>query len=196
MRALCSGSMNTRLSRPVALGLALLLGACSGVASLEEEQAPLEPAELAKVESKSEEAFRKGLGGTAWDEAVRAGAPRERLEAIALEAMAPSDPVERPASPGTGADMFAELRGKYGRLSPASRAKVRERRAQYAAGNRWTDALELELAAADDPPIFTGAWEVYDEAPAWKSTSIRERIQEAKEDYAAEQAERAAGSDG
>ena len=146
--------------------------------------------------SKSNEAFQKGQWKSAWDEAVRAGASREQLEQIAIETFAPQDPVRTPADPSTAADMFGALRGKYGALTAAARSRIVARRDEYVAAHRWMQALELELGAADDPPKYAGAWKVYEASPPWKSSAIADRIEEARTDYQAEQAEAAAGRDG
>lgn len=187
-------AMRKRLPFLAALTLAGGLLACSGVSSLDEEHEPLAPEEQAIVRSKAQAAFEEGAWATAWDEAVRAGAGRERLETIAIEAMAPLDPVKTPGAPDTATSMFDELRTKYGGLTPAARAQVSRRSAAYGAKNRWTEAVELELAAVDDPPSYAGAWAIYQAAPAWKVTAIRTRIDEAKEEFRRKNEEAAAGS--
>lgn len=192
---LCFGAMSHRCPFLAALTLAVALGACSGVSSLDEEREPLAPEEQAIVRSKAQAAFEEGAWATAWDEAVRAGAARERLETIAIEAMAPLDPVRTPAAPDTATSMFDELRKKYGGLSPSARAQVGGRSAAYGEKNRWNEAVELELAAVDDPPSYAGAWAIYEAAPAWKVSAIRTRIDEAKEEFRRKQEEAAAGSD-
>ena len=188
--------MKPRLAILLVLVAALGLPGCSGVSGLDEEQPVLPPSDQARVRSQSERAFEEGAWAVAWDEAVRSAAPQEKLETIAIEAMAPRDPVRTPASPGPAASMFDALRAKYGRLTPAARAQVTERSRAYGEANRWTEAVELELVAADDPPEFAGAWTVYAAAPVWKVTALRELIEDAREAHAEKLAEAAQGSDG
>jgi hypothetical protein len=115
---------------------------------------------------------------TAWDQAATAGASRERLEEIALGALADDD--------GAAEDMLAALAKKWGGLSPGGRARVRGIVEEAKARGDWEEAARVALGAAEDAPAFADAWVLYRGAPARDAGDVLTEILEARKRHAEE----------
>lgn len=160
--------------RRIAATIALALAGCSGVTDLEKPQPPLQGNEPAAVRRKVDEAVQAKKFSDAWDLEARAGTDRARLENIAMTSLeADSGPYE---------DMIAQLRKKFGGLSPTARARVDAATSAAESNRKWTRAVEIQIDAADDPPAFKGAWAVYDRTPPKDALAVLEAITKARDD--------------
>ena len=162
---------------------ALQFAACSGVADLDDSAAAsLSPAETAAVRQQIEKALSddEKEWAAAWNQEVKIGAARERLERVALAALADES--------GDAEDMFEALRKKWGGLTPAARAQVDDAVATAIAEKDWDRAVELEILSADaaDRPAFKGAWAIYRQSPADEAVDLFESIEDARKDLAKE----------
>ena len=162
--------------RALAVPFLLTLAACSGVKSLSEAREPLQGNEPAAVRRTSDAALKEERFSDAWNLEAAAGEDRARLEGVALASLE--------AERGPYEDMFAELRAKFGGLSPAARARVYALVVKRLGERRWTDDVEIELLAAEDPPTFKAAWAVYERTPPKDALAVLETIQEARKDVA------------
>jgi hypothetical protein len=155
---------------------AAALAACSGVSKVKDAPADLSASETSAVRAKAKEAEAKKDWAVAWNHEVEAGASRERLEEIALEALADED--------GDAADMLREIRRKWTDLSPAGRARVDALVEQAKGKEEWERAAEIEILAANDAPEFKAAWEVYKSAPPDPALDVLAEIQKARAEHA------------
>ena len=95
----------------LALLLALTLAAgCSGVDSLSADAPKLSDAERDDVRAQVEKAIEQQRFNLAWNQEVQAGADRERLERVAVEALR--------ARSRHAPSMFTELRERHGASAP------------------------------------------------------------------------------
>lgn len=154
--------------------LCLALGACSSLRGLDEDPVLLSGPEKARVQKKVDEAVEKERWAAAWNQAVDAGSGRDRLETLALGALADDD--------SDAVDMFEALLTKWKGLTPAARQQVDDL-VQAELKERWPDwerAVEIELITAEDAPTYSAAWALYDDVPPNKAESVLEAITEAR----------------
>ncbi len=161
--------------RPALLLLTLLLAGCSGVDGLSADAPRLSDAERESVQVQVEKALEQKRFNLAWNQEVKAGADRGRLERIALEALR--------ARSGHAEDMFSALREKHGALSADSRKAVTLQREAAQREGRWSRALEIEMLTADDPPAYSAAWSVYRDAPPDVAPDLLTTITDARSDH-------------
>lgn len=163
--------------RPLAVLLALgLASACSQVAQVKDGPSTLSPAEAGAVRAKAHEAEAQKSWKVAWNSEIEAGAARERLEEIALGALADDD--------GDAAGMLKEIRRKWSGLTPPSEARLRALSADAVKTGKWKRAAEIEIAGAADAPEFRRAWDVYRAAPPEPALDVLDQIQRARADLA------------
>jgi hypothetical protein len=160
-----------RLAFPLLVACAV--AGCTSPRGLDEAPMKLSPDEALAVRAQVDKARRAGAYTAAWNQAVDAGAGRERLETIAVEALAADD--------GDAKEMLHALRDKWGPLSPAARARVTSLSREAAGRGDWKLAVGIELVAADDPPAYAAAWRVYQDAPPQEASDLLARIREARE---------------
>jgi hypothetical protein len=162
--------------RLAVLPLALLVAGCSKVTALDgASRGTLSDTERQDVRRQSDQARAKREWGAAWEQEVEAGQDRARLEAIALDAIADDS--------GSGRDMLVEIRTKWGGLSEGSRARAASLVATAEKERRWSDAVQIALDTAADPPTFAAAWEVYRRAPADEAPDVLKEIQDARKEW-------------
>lgn len=165
--------MRRRTFLPLAAAGVLALLGCAGVEPLRAGgDVPLAD-RTPEIRAKVDEATAKGRYADAWNLEAQTGTDRARLEAIALAALA--------ADRGPYDDMLAALRGRFGGLSEAGRARVEEIAAGQEAVGRFDDAAATQLVAADDAPAFARAWDVYRRAPVDDALPILRAIERARE---------------
>jgi hypothetical protein len=162
--------------RMLAVPFLLTLAACSGVRGLSEAREPLLGDEPATVRRTSDAALEESRYADAWNLEASAGEDRTRLEAVALASLE--------ADRGPYEDMLAELRTRFGGLSPAARARVDALVARRIADRQWSAAAEVEIVAADDAPAYRAAWAVYERTPPKDALAVLETIQKARKDHA------------
>jgi hypothetical protein len=162
----------------------LTLAACSGVRGLSDAREPLQGEEPATVRRTADAALKEGRYADAWNLEAAAGEDRARLETIALASLE--------ADRGPYEDMLAQLRTKFGGLTPAGRARVDTVVAAQMGERKWKVAAQTEIDAADDPPTYKAAWAVYDRTPAKDALAVLETIQKARKDYEDSRARKAA----
>jgi hypothetical protein len=159
------------------LAVALLATAsCSGVSEIRSAPRNLGGDEPQRVRKKADQALAEAKYAVAWDTEAEAGADRDRLEAIMLASLS--------AGRGPYEAMLAELRRKFGGLSPGARARVDALAREREAAGRWTDAVDVQIVAADDPPAFAAAWGVHERAPPRDALAVLQRIQDARDEHA------------
>lgn len=157
-----------------ALLLACLLSSCAGLSGLGDETPTLGPDEQASVHAQAERALAEGRFNAAWNQEVAAGADRERLEAVAVAALAGRSRHTE--------DMFQALHARFGPLGPTARERVTALVAEARGLGSWERAVDLEIQAADDAPAYTAAWALYRAAPADLAPGLLAAIQEARAD--------------
>jgi hypothetical protein len=155
-----------------ALVLALGLVACESAAALDGAGKALVGAEAAAARRKSDEALANKEFAVAWNLEVHAGKDRSRLETIAVAALE--------AGAGDAEDMFEQLRKAHGRLTDGGRARVRALAVAAEGRGDWDRAAEIEITAADDPPAYAQAWDVYGRAPAKRALEVLRRVEKAR----------------
>lgn len=161
----------------LALLLALTLAAgCSGVDSLSADAPKLSDAERDDVRAQVEKAIEQQRFNLAWNQEVQAGADRERLERVAVEALR--------ARSRHAPSMFTELRERHGGLSADARTKVTLQTDAAKQEGLWSRAVQIELMTADDPPAYAGAWAVYRAAPPDQAPDLLAAITDAKAAHA------------
>lgn len=158
---------------------ALLLAACSGPTSLRSGRDPLvsDPAEVASVRAKVDQAVKEGQYADAWNLEAAAGRDRARLEAIALASLA--------ADEGPYEKMFAELLGAFHGLTPEARARVGVESKKAMDASKWERAAEIELVAAEDAPAYKAAFAVYERTPVGDALGVLRKIERARAKLAA-----------
>ncbi len=161
-----------RRRMPLVLALCVLLPACSGVSDLGKAPDPFTGAEGAAVRKKADEAVAAKKFGDAWNLEAQSGTDRARLERVALASLE--------ADEGPYEGMFEQLRKKFGGLSPEARARVTALSSKEMGLRHWTRAADVEIAAADDPPAFSGAWAVYEKTPPDEALAVLTTIRKAK----------------
>jgi hypothetical protein len=155
---------------------ALALGGCARVTPIDEapKGPPLAPAERTIVREQVTKARGAKEWRAAWNQEVAAGADRGTLEMIAVEALEDeADGVE---------DMFVELR-KKGPLGAEARRRVEGAVQREAGRDRWSQALDMAIVSAEDPPEFRAAWDVYRKAPPDEGPALLERLRKAREEH-------------
>lgn len=157
------------------LAFAVLLPACTGVSDLGKAPAPFTGAEGAAVRTKVDAAVAAKKFADAWNLEAQAGTDRTRLETIALASLE--------ADEGPYEAMFAQLRTKFGGLSPEARGRVSALTAKELGLKHWTRAVEAELAAADDAPAYAGAWRVYEQTPPDEALAVLDALRKARKDH-------------
>ena len=174
--------------------LALLLASCSGVTELSGSGgagagAPaksLPGDEAAALRKKADEAFAKKAWADAWNLEAEAGTDRARLERIAVAALeADSGPYEK---------MFAQLRSKFGGITPEARARATAIVVKDEGEHRWKDAAKVEIDTAEDPPAYTRAFAVYDRTPPGDALGVLALLQSARADDAEAKAKASAAA--
>lgn len=157
------------------LVLAPLLPACSGVSDLGKAPPPFAGTEGAAVRKKADAALAEKKYADAWNMEAQAGTDRARLESIAIASLE--------ADEGPFDDMLEQLRTKFGGLSPEGRARVTALTAKEVGLKHWTRAADVEIAAADDAPTFSGAWAVYEKTPPDEALGVLEALRDARKDH-------------
>jgi hypothetical protein len=166
--------MNGRVRLLLSAGVVMLLAACATVRGLDEPALDLSGEEKARVERQVRIAIDEKRWSSAWNQAVDAGASRERLEGIAMGALEAED--------GVVEDMLEALFAKWGGLTPAGRARV-DALLEEVLTAKWVDwerAAEIAIQTAEDAPAYARAWEIYEAAPPDGAQSILEAIGEAR----------------
>lgn len=169
---------------PAVLALLSLaaLAACTSVADLGRPSRPLLGDEPVLVRNKSDEALKQERWADAWNLEKEAGADRARLEEIAL--------VTLEHEHSDAADMFQRLREKFGGISEGAKQRVADLTQKAIAGREWKRAAEIQILAADDPPTYKGAWDVYVQTPVSENLAILMRIQKARDKWDEAQAKK------
>ncbi len=157
------------------IALASLLPACSGVSDLGKAPTPFAGTEGDAVRKKADAALAEKKYAEAWNLEAQAGTDRARLEAIALASLE--------ADEGPFEDMLAQLRTKFGGLSPEGRARVTAFTSKELGLAHWARAVDVELAAADDAPAYAGAWRVYEQTPPGEALAVLESLRAARKDH-------------
>jgi hypothetical protein len=169
--------------RTLGVPLLLMLAACSGVRGLSEAREPLQGDEPAVVRRTADTALKEGRYSDAWNLEAAVGEDRARLEAIALASLE--------ADRGPYEDMLAELRTKFGGLTPAARSRIDAIVTKQMGERQWKAAVVTEITAAEDPPTYAAAWRVYERTPAKDALPVLEAIQKARRDHAESKAPKA-----
>ena len=161
--------------RTLLLSLLLIATGCSAPRGLDEKPMNLTAAERGRIEAKVDAARDPRIGDWtgAWNQAVDAGLGQNVFEGIALDAL------EDDA--GVATEMLEALIKKHGGLTPEARARVDRLSDEAAARGDWARALEIQLAAAEDPPTFSAAWELYAKAPPDEGAALLATLREARE---------------
>jgi endonuclease YncB( thermonuclease family) len=165
-----------------ALGPWLVALGCARVAPIDDagKGAPLAPQEKTAVREQVAKAQGAGEWTAAWNQEIAAGGDRATLEMIAVKALEDDS--------GAAKDMFRELRA-HGPLGEEARAMLRAAVQRAEGKDRWSRAMDLAIGAAEDPPEFAGAWELYRRAPPDEAPALLEQIRKAREAHVAKAAE-------
>jgi hypothetical protein len=167
----------SRAAAPAVLVLLAALGAaCSGLDPIGDKRPALPPDERGAVRAQVDRAIEQGVFNAAWNQEIAAGADRQRLERIATSALR--------ARSRHAPSMFDLLRDRWGALGPDARAEVDAIVQEARDTGAWLRAAQAEIAAADDPPEYGKAWEVYRAAPAQIAPGLLEEVTDAREERA------------
>jgi hypothetical protein len=172
-----------RVTLIAALMLAwVCLPACSGISSLDggDGGSSLSASEQDAVRGQVTKAVEARRWKVAWNQEIEAGADRERLEEIAVSALGDRS--------RHAADMLTALRERHGALSQRGRSRISAWVSKAQSEGRWARAVELELSSADDPPTFSRAWVVYQQAPPELAPDLLSSIKEERAELADDEA--------
>jgi len=158
------------------LVLAAAASACAKIRSISDGPRRIEPSERSRVEAQVENAIRDEEWAAAWNQLIDLGAPRDRMEDVALRALE--------ADAGQAEDMLAALTAKWGGLSDAARLRGRKLAERAEKEGDWERAVEIEILLAEDAPHYHRAWEIYDRAPPTKAPQLLELIADARDEAA------------
>lgn len=165
-----------RLALVPLLAAALGLAACASISSIEEApEVALSEEERAVVRTQVDKARGEGAYADAWNQEVRAGGDRERLETIALDALQMDS--------GDADDMFRELIARYGGLEARGRARADAMIETSIRAGKWEQAAWIAIVTATDAPAYAQAFEIYGRAPVGKADDVLGEIQDARREF-------------
>jgi hypothetical protein len=147
-------------------------GCSTSIRAVDAPRMTLAPDEREAVSTQAETARKAGEWSDAWNQAVEAGGDRERLEAIAVDALLDDD--------DDGDDMLAEVRRVWGGFGPAAEQRIDAAIEEAITRGRWSRAIGLAIRTADDAPKYERAWDVYRRAPADEAGDLLEDLREAR----------------
>ena len=153
--------------------LALVLGACTSVKTLDTPARGFQPDAKARVAKRIQDAIDDKEWTAAWNMAVDMGATRAKFEDIAARAVIDDAAAEQ--------DMVEALRARYGTLGPGFLTPVRAHVDHLIAVKKDLErAVEIELLTANDAPRYERAWAIYDHVPADDAPDVLEMIADAR----------------